>query len=108
MVPSIPSRWWWRNIRSLLSAPPGSGSESTMSESIAEVAAAQEALSISKYFDLSSATLYIYDHLISLDSEIELFWRRRAFASALFLLNRYLTLFCMLAQFTIFIIPPPA
>ena len=37
--------------------------------------------------------MYIYEYFITLDKEIELFWRRRALVSVLFLLNRYLQLF---------------
>ena len=38
------------------------------------------------------SALYTYEHLVTLDSEIQLFWRRKAFVSVLFLLNRYLQL----------------
>ena len=38
--------------------------------------------------------LYIYEYLITLDTESGLFWGRKSLVSALFLLNRYSALFC--------------
>ena len=41
----------------------------------------------------SLTVMYMHEYILTLDREIELFWRGKAFASVLFLLNRYLQLF---------------
>ncbi|TBU49506.1 hypothetical protein BD309DRAFT_54903 [Dichomitus squalens] len=53
---------------------------------------------ISNYWALSCSAAYIYEYLLTLDREIELFWGRKALVSVLFLLNRYLQLFCIVKQ----------
>lgn len=49
-------------------------------------------LNASKYFQLASFVMLIYDHMLTFDQEIERIWKRPpSGATVLFLINRYLT-----------------
>jgi len=52
-------------------------------------------IAISKYYQLASVLILVYDYFLTLDLEIEKVWRRSLQGSTvLFLINRYFPLFC--------------
>lgn len=55
-------------------------------------------LVINKYYVLGYTTMLLYDHVLTLDSEIDLIWHRRfTFPTYIFFIFRYLTpLVCIL------------
>ncbi|PIL30359.1 hypothetical protein GSI_07544 [Ganoderma sinense ZZ0214-1] len=69
------------------------------SEDTADVVAEFSSFLISNYCSNAATTLYMYEYLLTIDYEVELFWRRKfTGASALFFLNRYLRLWFYIAQ----------
>ncbi|KAI0354663.1 hypothetical protein OH77DRAFT_1521558 [Trametes cingulata] len=59
----------------------------------AQLAAEYESLFVNNCCGIATTVLLVFEYLITLDREVELFWRRKfTGASVLFLLNRYLPL----------------
>lgn len=55
-----------------------------------------QGLLTTRYSELASSVIIIYDHLVTLDQEVELIWKSGwSFGKLLFLLNRYYTLFAV-------------
>ncbi|TFK33408.1 hypothetical protein BDQ12DRAFT_691220 [Crucibulum laeve] len=58
---------------------------------------ASEHIQITRYAQLASSSIILYEHLITLDSEVELIWKSSWSAGkALFLINRYYSLFSVI------------
>ncbi|KAJ7260104.1 hypothetical protein C8J57DRAFT_483879 [Mycena rebaudengoi] len=52
-----------------------------------------------RYAQLSSSAIIIFDHLITLDEEVELIWRSSwSMGKVLFIINRYYTLICVVVN----------
>ncbi|KIM92228.1 hypothetical protein PILCRDRAFT_115963 [Piloderma croceum F 1598] len=64
---------------------------------------------VSNYLTAAFVTLLLYDHVISLDKEVEWIWTLRwRLPKMIFIINRYLiTLLLLLACFTDFMYPLP-
>ncbi|KAI0368244.1 hypothetical protein BV20DRAFT_969589 [Pilatotrama ljubarskyi] len=65
---------------------------STDDTGLSAILAEETALTTESYFSAAAAVVVVWYHLLTLDKEVALFWRRRRLtgASCLFLANRYL------------------
>jgi len=62
------------------------------------------ALYVTRYFVVAAATILVYDHLISLDREVDLIWNKKNWSAikALFIFNRYFGLLCVILELAVF------
>ncbi|KAI1783015.1 hypothetical protein LXA43DRAFT_1103125 [Ganoderma leucocontextum] len=69
------------------------------SEDTAAVVAEYASFILSDYCSNAAAALFLYEYLVTIDYEVEIFWKRRfTGASALFFLNRYLRLLFYISE----------
>ncbi|RDB22060.1 hypothetical protein Hypma_011040 [Hypsizygus marmoreus] len=62
-----------------------------------------------RYANVACTMFVIYEHILQLDTEVELFWKKRwTIAKFLFLCNRYFSLVLNISNMTVFINPSPS
>jgi len=62
-----------------------------------EVLAGVRSIQSTQYAQLASSAIILFDHLVTLDGEVELIWKSPwSMGKALFILNRYYTLFSVI------------